>query len=177
MIDKLEKIHERYIEVEDLISDPEVMEDMKRYVKLSKEYKDLEPIILAYKEYKLLVDNIYEAKILIKESNDSEMKEMAKLELDSLLPRKDEMDEMIKVLLIPKDPADEKNAVMEIRAGTGGDEAGLLVCKDRIDWINLLNRVINNPDEFKHFRDNATSYSKINLSWDQYHKLLLNHIP
>ena len=125
MIDKLEKIHERYIEVEDLISDPEVMEDMKKYVKLSKEYKDLEPIILAYKEYKILVDNIYEAKILIKESNDSEMKEMAKLELDSLLPRKDEMDEMIKVLLIPKDPADEKNAVMEIRAGTGGDEASI----------------------------------------------------
>ena len=125
MIDKLEKIHDRYIEVEDLISDPEVMSDMKRYVHLSKEYKDLEPIILAYKEYKLLIDNIYEAKILIKESNDSEMKEMAKLELDSLLPRKDEMDEMIKVLLIPKDPEDEKNAVMEIRAGTGGDEASI----------------------------------------------------
>ena len=125
MIDKLEKIHDRYIEGEDLISDPEVISDMKRYVHLSKEYKDLEPIILAYKEYKLLIDNIYEAKILIKESNDSEMKEMAKLELDSLLPRKDEMDEMIKVLLIPKDPEDEKNAVMEIRAGTGGDEASI----------------------------------------------------
>ena len=125
MIDKLEKIYDRYIEVEDLISDPEVMSDMKRYVHLSKEYKDLEPIILAYKEYKLLIDNIYEAKILIKESDDSEMKEMAKLELESLLPRKDDMDEMIKILLIPKDPADEKNAVMEIRAGTGGDEASI----------------------------------------------------
>ena len=125
MIDKLEKINERYIEVEDLISDSETMSDMKRYVQLSKEYKDLEPIISAYKEYKLLIENIHEAKTLIKENDDAEMKEMAKLELDDLLPRKDEMDEIIKVLLIPKDPADEKDAVMEIRAGTGGDEASI----------------------------------------------------
>ena len=125
MIDKLEKIHERYIEVEKLISSPEVVSDMKLYIQLSKEYKELEPIINAYKEYSNLISNINEAKEILKSSNDSEMKDMAKLELEEKIPKKEEMDEEIKVLLIPKDPADSKNAVMEIRAGTGGDEASI----------------------------------------------------
>ena len=125
MIDKLQKIHERYIEVEKLISSPEVVSDMKLYIQLSKEYKELEPIINAYKEYSNLISNINEAKEILKSSNDSEMKDMAKLELEEKIPKKEEMDEEIKVLLIPKDPADSKNAVMEIRAGTGGDEASI----------------------------------------------------
>ena len=125
MIDKLEKIHERYTEVEKLISSPEVVSDMKLYIQLSKEYKELEPIINAYKEYSNLISNINEAKEILKSSNDSEMKDMAKLELEEKIPKKEEMDEEIKVLLIPKDPADSKNAVMEIRAGTGGDEASI----------------------------------------------------
>mgnify|MGYP001380774418 FL=1 len=125
MIDKLQKIHERYIEVEKLISSPEVVSDMKLYIQLSKEYKELEPIINAYKEYSNLISNINEAKEILKSSNDSEMKDMAKLELEEKVPKKEEMDEEIKVLLIPKDPADSKNAVMEIRAGTGGDEASI----------------------------------------------------
>jgi peptide chain release factor 1 len=125
MIDKLEKIHERYIEVEKLISSPEVVSDMKLYIQLSKEYKELEPIINAYKEYSNLISNINEAKEILKSSNDPEMKDMAKLELEEKVPKKEEMDEEIKVLLIPKDPADSKNAVMEIRAGTGGDEASI----------------------------------------------------
>ena len=125
MIDKLEKIHERYTEVEKLISSPEVVSDMKLYIQLSKEYKELEPIINAYKEYSNLISNINEAKEILRSSNDSEMKGMAKLELEEQIPKKEEMDEQIKVLLIPKDPADSKNAVMEIRAGTGGDEASI----------------------------------------------------
>jgi len=125
MLDKLSAINDRYKEVEKLISSPDAMNDMKLYVQLSKEYKDLDPIINAYKEYRDLVGNIAEAKEILSESDDAEMKEMAKMELDENLPRKDEMDEEIKVLLIPKDPADAKNAVMEIRAGAGGDEASI----------------------------------------------------
>ncbi|MBT6965480.1 MAG: peptide chain release factor 1 [Flavobacteriales bacterium] len=125
MLDKLSAINDRYKEVEKLISSPDAMNDMKLYVQLSKEYKDLDPIIKAYKEYRDLVGNIAEAKEILLESDDAEMKEMAKMELDENLPRKDEMDEEIKVLLIPKDPADAKNAVMEIRAGAGGDEASI----------------------------------------------------
>ncbi len=125
MLAKLSAINDRYKEVEKLISSPETINDMKLYVQLSKEYKDLDPIIKAYKEYRDLVGNIAEAREILSESDDAEMKEMAKMELDKNLPRKDEMDEEIKILLIPKDPADSKNAVMEIRAGTGGDEASI----------------------------------------------------
>ncbi len=125
MIDKLIAINKRYLEVERLISSPDAMNDMKSYIQFSKEYKDLDPIIKAYKEYSSVLDNIKEAKEIIADSDDIEMKDMAKSELDISLKRKDEMDEEIKVLLIPKDPADSKNAVMEIRAGTGGDEASI----------------------------------------------------
>lgn len=125
MLDKLSAINDRHKEVEELISSPDAMNDMKLYVQLSKEYKDLEPIVKAYKEYRDLVGNIVEAKEILSNSNDAEMKEIAKIDLDKNLPRKEEMDEEIKVLLIPKDPADAKNAVMEIRAGTGGDEASI----------------------------------------------------
>ena len=125
MLDKLSEIHDRYLEVEKLISSPDAMSDMKSYIQFSKEYKDLEPIIRAYKKYKNLVSNIADAKEIISTTDDLEMKEMAKLDLEENLPLKDVMDEEIKVLLIPKDPADEKNSVMEIRAGTGGDEASI----------------------------------------------------
>ena len=125
MLDKLSAINDRYLEVEKLISSPDAMNDMKLYVQLSKEYKDLEPIIIAYKNYKNLIGNIEEAKDIISNSDDQEMKEMAKMELEESLPKKEIMDEEIKLLLIPKDPADSKNAVMEIRAGTGGDEASI----------------------------------------------------
>ena len=125
MLDKLKAIHERFLEVEQLISSPDAMNDMKLYVQLNKEYKDLTPIVKAYKEYKDLIENIEEAKEITSSSDDAEMKEMAKIELEQNLPRKEEMDEEIKILLIPKDPEDSKNAVMEIRAGTGGDEASI----------------------------------------------------
>ena len=125
MLDKLSAINDRYKEVEKLISSPDAMNDMKLYVQLSKEYKDLEPIISVYKEYRDLIGNIADAKDIISTTDDTEMKEMAKMDLEENLPKKEKMDEQIKVLLIPKDPADAKNAVMEIRAGTGGDEASI----------------------------------------------------
>ena len=125
MLDKLSAINDRYLEVEKLISSSDVMNDMKLYVKLSKEYKELEPIITVYKTYRDLLSNIEDAKQILSDSNDPEMKELAKIDLDENLPKKVAMDEEIKILLIPKDPADSKNAVMEIRAGTGGDEASI----------------------------------------------------
>tara|TARA_B110000438_G_scaffold280164_1_gene305164 strand:+ start:383 stop:1510 length:1128 start_codon:yes stop_codon:yes gene_type:complete len=125
MLDKLEAINQRYLDVEKLISSPNAMDDMKLYVQLSKEYKDLEPIIKIYKTYDLLLSNIAEAKEILSTTEDLEMKEMAKMELDDNLPKVSGLEEDIKVLLIPKDPADAKNAVLEIRAGTGGDEASL----------------------------------------------------
>ena len=125
MLDKLEAINQRYLDVEKLISSPNAMDDMKLYIQLSKEYKDLEPIIKIYKTYDLLLSNIAEAKEVLSTTDDLEMKEMAKMELDDNLPKVSGLEENIKVLLIPKDPADAKNAVLEIRAGTGGDEASL----------------------------------------------------
>tara|TARA_B100000609_G_C17186015_1_gene419766 strand:+ start:258 stop:1325 length:1068 start_codon:yes stop_codon:yes gene_type:complete len=122
MIDKLEAIKDRFDEVSQLILDPEIISDMKQYIKLNKEYKDLQPIMEAHKAYKNLLSNIETAKEMLK---DEEMKEMAKLELDELQPQQELMEEEIKVLLIPKDPADSKNVVVEIRAGAGGDEASI----------------------------------------------------
>lgn len=122
MLDKLESIKVRFDEVSALLVQPDIMSDMKRYIQLNKEYKDLEPIIAAYKEYKNIVSNIDSSKEMLK---DEEMREMAKLELDDLQPKAETMEEEIKVLLIPKDPADSKNAVVEIRAGAGGDEASI----------------------------------------------------
>jgi peptide chain release factor 1 len=124
MLDKLKAINDRFEEVERLISSPDAMNDMKLYVKLNKEYKELGPIVTAYHEYKDIISNITSSKAILKE-DDLEMKEMAKMELDELLPRKEEIDEEIKILLIPTDPEDSKNAVMEIRAGAGGDEASI----------------------------------------------------
>ena len=122
MLDKLEAIKERFDEVSQLIVDPSIISDMKQYILLNKEYKDLEPIMVAHKAYKNLLSNIKNAKEMLK---DEEMKEMAKMELDELVPQQEVMEEEIKVLLIPKDPADAKNAVVEIRAGAGGDEASI----------------------------------------------------
>jgi len=107
------------------MSEPSVMEDMKRYVKLNKDYKELEPVVKAYDEYKNVLSNITDAKRILETERDHEFRAMAKEELEELIPRRDEMEEEIRLLLIPKDPQDDKNAVMEIRAGTGGDEASI----------------------------------------------------
>lgn len=125
ILDKLKGVKERFIEVQKLISDPEIISDMKQYVKLNKEYKDLEPIIAAYDDYKNILDNIKSSKELLAEESDEEMREMAKDEIDDLIKRRDISEAEIKILLLPKDQEDAKNAIVEIRAGTGGDEAGI----------------------------------------------------
>lgn len=125
ILQKLEGVKMRFDEVSELITDPEVMKDMNRYVKLNKEYKDLEPIIQAYEEYKQLLNNIESAKQMLENENDEELKEMAKSELEEMHKKKEPLEEKIKMLLVPKDPEDDKNAIMEIRAGAGGDEASI----------------------------------------------------
>ena len=125
LIDKLESIKDRYFEVEKLITDPEVMSDMKRYIQLNKEYKDLGPVVEAYDEYRKILSDIESAKEVLSTEKDDEFRNMAKTELDELQKQKEELEEKIKWLLIPSDPQDSKNAIVEIRAGTGGDEAGI----------------------------------------------------
>ncbi|NQX91384.1 MAG: peptide chain release factor 1 [Flavobacteriales bacterium] len=122
---KLDAIEGRYREVSLLIVDPEVIADNKRYAVLMKEYKDLGKIVDAYKEYKNVTSNLDSSKALLEEETDAEMKEMAKEEIQELSKQKEELEEGIKWMLIPKDPDDHKNVIIEIRAGTGGDEASI----------------------------------------------------
>ncbi|MFT6111425.1 MAG: peptide chain release factor 1 [Bacteroidia bacterium] len=124
MLETLEGIYARFKEVELLLSSPEVASDMKRFTKLNKEYSDLKQIVEYYFEYKSLLSNLAEAKEML-DSKDPEMKEMAKEEFESLVPKQTPLEEKIKLLLIPKDPEDDKNAMVEIRAGAGGDEASI----------------------------------------------------
>tara|TARA_B100000965_G_scaffold384365_1_gene384516 strand:- start:425 stop:1516 length:1092 start_codon:yes stop_codon:yes gene_type:complete len=125
LIDKLESIKDRYKEVSQQIVDPDIIADMDRYVKLNKEYSDLKTIVETYDEYKNILDNIESSKAIIKEEKDEEFKEMAKAELNDLERKVEPLEEQIKLMLIPKDPDDGKNVIIEIRAGTGGDEASI----------------------------------------------------
>lgn len=125
ILEKLEGVKDRFEEVQKLIAEPEIISDMKRYIQLKKEYKNLEPIIDAYEEYKNIISNIESSREMLEKEKDEEMREMAKLELEDLNERLPGLEENIKLLLIPEDAEDEKNAVVEIRAGTGGDEAGI----------------------------------------------------
>lgn len=125
ILERLEGIKLHFEEVAQQITDPEVIADMKRFVKLNKEYRDLEPIIKAIDDYKSLLSNIDGAKDIIANEKDEELREMAKMELEELNPKVEPMEEHIKLLLLPSDPEDDKNAIMEIRAGTGGDEASI----------------------------------------------------
>ena len=127
LLKKLEAINYRFIEVGTLIVDPDIISDMDRYVKLSKEYRDLEEIVISYKEYKSIFDNLKSAKEMLDIEKDPEMREMAKMEIYELDQKRPIVEEQIKMLLIPKDPEDDKNAIMELRAGTGGDEACIFV--------------------------------------------------
>ena len=125
MLEKLEAINIRFQELEQEMNNPDIMSDMKRFVKLNKEYKDLQPVIAAYKEYKDVLGNIANCKEILSTEKDEEFREMAKLELSELTTRREQMEEDIRLMLIPADPQDGKNAVVEIRGGTGGDEASI----------------------------------------------------
>ena len=124
LLDKLDGLEARFQEVSLLITDPSVIADMKRFVKLNREYRDLEPVVAARKEYIQLHKNIEEARELLSE-NDPEMRQMAREELDAATERIPILEEEIKQMLIPADPQDDKDVIMEIRGGTGGDEAAL----------------------------------------------------
>lgn len=125
MLDKLAAIKRRWEEVEQKLSDPKVIADMKEFKKFNKEYKDLTEVVNAYHEYKKVVENIEFNKDILANEKDDEMRDMAKMDMEELLPKKEKMEEQIRQMLIPKDPEDAKNCVLEIRAGTGGDEASI----------------------------------------------------
>ena len=125
MVDKLKEIEKRFLDVEGELSKPEVVNDMKKYTSLNKEYKSLGKIVSKYSELKKIVSGVDDAKLVLNKEKDEEFREMAKVELDKLSDKKNQIEEEIKVLLIPKDPDDEKSVILEIRAGTGGDEAAI----------------------------------------------------
>lgn len=125
MLDKLEHIEKKYEELSKLIADPEVMADRKRWQQYVKNHAELEEIVTVYREYKKTMQEIDDTKQLLKEEQDAELKEMAEMELAELGEKKEELEQKLKILLLPKDPNDEKNVIVEIRAGTGGEEAAL----------------------------------------------------
>ena len=125
MLDKLRIVKQRFDEVSDLIIQPDIITDQKRYVKINKEYKDLSAVMKVGDEYQGLLNNIQEAKEIIADGSDEEMTEMAKMEMEEANARLPELEDAIKFMLIPRDPEDAKNVIVEIRAGTGGDEASI----------------------------------------------------
>jgi len=125
ILEKLEGVRLRFEEVGQMLTDPEVISDMKRFVKLNKEYRELQPLIDAYKEYKSVLAGIESAKEMLEKESDEELREMAREELNNLTAKTGPLEDKIRLLLLPTDPEDSKNAILEIRAGTGGDEASL----------------------------------------------------
>lgn len=127
MLDKLQELAIKFEEIGEKLTLPDIVSDQKKFKNYSKEYKDLEPIVETFRKYKLLLENIDSAKEMLQVEEDPEMKEMAKSELEEMNSKKEEMDEEIKYMLIPKDPEDNKDVIIEFRAGTGGDESCIFV--------------------------------------------------
>ena len=125
MLEKLNIVKQRFDEVNDLIIQPDIIADQKRYVELNKEYKDLRALMNERERYIELTDNLKEAEEIISDGSDPEMAEMAKLQQEEAKQELPALEEKIRMMLVPKDPEDAKNVVMEIRAGTGGDEASI----------------------------------------------------
>jgi peptide chain release factor 1 len=125
MIDKLQSLKDKFDNIAERLSDPALIANQKQYTQLNKEYKELQPIIEAYEHYKNLLSNIENSKNIIANESDEEFRDLAKTELEQLETEKESLEKKIRQLLIPKDPQDDKNAILEIRAGTGGDEASL----------------------------------------------------
>ena len=149
MLEKLEAIESKFKEIEEEISSPDIMNDMKRYAALNKQYKEMKFIVDKTQDYKLIVNHYEEARYLVNTEKDEEVKEMAKAELEELEEKRTLIEDEIRILLIPADPEDSKNAIFEIRAGTGGDEASIFAgdlyrmytryCEARgwkIDWVD-----------------------------------------
>ncbi len=152
ILTRLEGVKARFDEVGQLITDPSVITDMKRYVKLNREYKQLEPVIEAFNAFKNLLSNIESAREILAEEKDDELREMAKEELDLYQQQLGPLEEDIKMLLLPKDPEDDKNAIVEIRAGTGGDEASI--------FAGDLYRMYSRFFESKRWKVSTTSFTE-----------------
>jgi peptide chain release factor 1 len=152
MLEKLQIVKQRFDEVSDLIIQPDIISDQKRYIQLNKEYKDLRILMDKREAYLMAKERIEEAEEMIKDSSDSEMVEMAKLQLEESSARIPVLEDEIKFLLVPKDPEDAKNAVMEIRAGTGGDEASI--------FAGDLHRMYTKYCESKGWKVNVVDFSE-----------------
>lgn len=125
MFEKLQSIEDKYEELSRLLSDPEIIADQKEFQKHAKAHAALTDVVNAFREYKETVKSLEGAKEILEEENDEELRELAQMELEEMTARKEELEQELKVLLLPKDPNDDKNVIMEIRAGTGGEEAAL----------------------------------------------------
>jgi peptide chain release factor 1 len=140
MLDKLKGLYTRYLEIEQQMNDPGVTGDMKRYVQLNKDYKELQPVADAYRVYKNVIDNLVSSKELLSKEKDEEFRALAKEEILHLQEEKERMEEDIRIMLLPRDPQDSKNAIVEIRAGTGGDEASIFAG----DLYRMITRFVEN---------------------------------
>lgn len=129
MISKLQGLEDKFLQLEEKVADPAVIADQTEWQKLMKEYSDLKPIIEVFKDYKKTVETIADSKEILQGADDAELKELAKMELQEAEETKERLEEELKVLLLPKDPNDERNVIVEIRAGAGGDEAGLFAAE------------------------------------------------
>ncbi len=125
MIDKLKAMEEKYLELNDKLSDPEIMQDQNRYQTLAKQHSDLEAVVTPFREYRQVLQELREAQEMLKEAKEPEFREMVELELEELARQSEALETELQRLLIPKDPNDDKNVIVEIRGGTGGDEAAL----------------------------------------------------
>ena len=125
MLNKLQVLEDKYKELSEKISDIEVINDQKTWQKYMKEHADLEPIVMKYREYTNVLQSIADSKEILQEESDEELRELAKMELSDLESRVEPIEDELKILLLPKDPNDEKNVIVEIRGGAGGDEAAL----------------------------------------------------
>ena len=163
ILEKLEGVKARFVEVGELLTRPDVLSDMDRYVKLNREYKDLQPIIDAYEKYKLVLSNIKSAREILARERDEEMREMAKLELEQLNESIPGMEEDIKLLLLPTDPEDEKDAIMEIRAGTGGDEASIFAGDLYRMYLKFFEQKGWKPEVYNYSEGTAGGFKEIVL--------------
>ncbi len=125
MIDKLQAMEEKYLDLNDKLSDPEIMQDQKRYQKLAKQHSDLEEVVVPFREYQEVTKELEEAKEMLRETKEAEFRELVETEMEELEQRKEQLEAKLQRLLIPKDPNDDKNVIVEIRGGTGGEEAAL----------------------------------------------------
>ncbi|MDR0830419.1 MAG: peptide chain release factor 1 [Prevotellaceae bacterium] len=152
LLTRLDGLTSRFEEVSSLLSDPEIIADTKRFIKLNKEYGDLEKIIQKRNEYAQILNDIEEANAILANENDAELREIAKEEIENLTPKIAPMEEEIKLLLVPADPQDGKNAIVEIRGGTGGDEASI--------FAGDLFRMYGKYCESKGWKVEVTSYTE-----------------